>query len=148
MSCSHAVFIPSSADSVWATIRSFHDLSWAPNVVTSCEGDGEPTTVGATRVINGVFAETLTVFDDEGKTFSYRIDDGPGTPVASDLQTGEYIGTVRVIEINAGPEAADGACVVEWTSSYSTVDNAAVKTVCDGIYHALLNEMRNSCASA
>ena len=49
--------IAAPADRVWQTIRDFHDVSWAPNVVTSLDvvGDKAGDQKGAGRVLNGVF---------------------------------------------------------------------------------------------
>ena len=33
--------ISAPVEKVWDVIKSFHDLSWASNVITSCEKDGE-----------------------------------------------------------------------------------------------------------
>lgn len=130
--------INAPVDTVWQTIRDFHDLSWAPNVITGVDtvGDQPGDQVGAGRVLNGAFHETLQTLDDDGNTFSYSIDDGP-PPVSKD-DVSNYIGRVAV------EPAADGdGTRVEWTSSWENNDEAA-HDFCHGIYVALLNDMKRS----
>ncbi len=88
--------INASVDAVWAAIRNLHDLGWAPNVITSVDvvGDKAGHEVGAGRVLNGVFHETLQTFDDDAMTFSDSIDDGP-SPVSKE-QVSNYSGRVQV----------------------------------------------------
>lgn len=130
--------IAASAEQVWQTIRNFHDVSWAPNVVTSVDvvGDKSGEETGAVRILNGVFYETLLSLDDAGRTFSYSIDNGPG-PVAKE-EVSDYVGVVRVREESDG----DGA-IVEWSSSWQDNDEA-VGAFCTPIYQALLADMKNS----
>ena len=123
---------------VWSTLRDFHDMSWAPNVVTGVEivGDAAGDEPGAGRVLNGAFHETLREIDDEERTFSYSIDDGP-SPVSRD-DVKDYIGRVSV-------QAADGegSTFVEWSSSWELNDEPAYE-FCHGIYVALLSDLKNS----
>lgn len=128
--------INAPVDAVWAAIRNFHDLGWAPNVITSVDavGDKAGNEVGAGRVLNGVFHETLQTIDNDAMTFSYSIDDGP-SPVSKD-EVSNYIGRV-VVE-----PSGDGARV-EWTSSWEQNDEP-VHDFCHGIYVALLNDMKAS----
>ena len=128
--------INTPVDTVWNTIRNFHDMSWAPNVITSVDvvGDNAGTEPGAGRVLNGAFHETLQTMDEDAKTFSYSIDDGP-SPVSKD-DVSNYIGRVAV-------EAAGEGTRVEWTSSWERNDEAA-QDFCRGIYAALLNDMKAS----
>ena len=125
-------------EQVWDAIRNFHDLSWAPNVITNVESVGEKPgdEVGAIRVLNGVFHETLQSLDDEGKTFTYSIDDGP-PPVSKD-DVKNYVGRVNVRQADQG----DGT-VVEWSSAWEDNDEAAAE-FCRGIYVALLGDMKKS----
>jgi len=128
--------INAPVDKVWGAIRDFHDLSWAPNVVTSVDivGDIKGNEVGAGRILNGVFHETLRSIDEGARTFSYSIDDGP-SPVSKE-EVDNYIGCV-VVE-----PSGDGARV-EWTSSWEQNDEQA-HDFCHGIYVALLNDMKAS----
>lgn len=130
--------IEASPDKVWETIRDFHDLSWAPNVITSVDSVGEKSgdEVGASRVLNGVFQETLLTLEEETRTFTYSIDDGP-SPVSKD-DVKNYVGRVTVQQADEG----DGT-LVEWSSSWQD-NNEAASEFCHGIYVALLQDMKKS----
>jgi carbon monoxide dehydrogenase subunit G len=128
--------IAATSDKVWQTIRNFHDVSWAPNVVTSLDvvGDKAGDQKGAGRVLNGVFHETLRTLDDVSKTFTYSIDEGPGP--LSDGQMKNYVGRVVVEHIAGGTR-------VEWTSNWQENDEA-IREFCHPIYLALLDDMKAS----
>jgi len=128
--------INAPVDTVWNAIRNFHDMGWAPNVITSVDkvGGAAGTEPGAGRVLNGAFHETLQTMDEDAKTFSYSIDDGP-SPVSKD-DVSNYIGRVAVAAAGEGTR-------VEWTSSWEQNDEAA-RDFCQGIYAALLNDMKAS----
>ena len=128
--------IKAPADKVWKTIRDFHDLSWAPNVVKGVDvvGNKPGDKPGAGRVLNGAFHETLRTLDDTGKTFTYSIDDGP-SPVSKD-DVNNYVGRVLVEHLATGTR-------VEWSSSWQQND-AAAHDFCHAIYVALLNDMKQS----
>ena len=133
------VEIRAPIDAVWKAIRDFHDLSWAPNVVTSVDivGKKPGDKKGAGRVLNGVFHETLRTLDDMGKTFTYSIDDGP-SPVSRD-EVSNYVGRVLLEHMATGTR-------VEWSSTWKDNDEAA-REFCHGIYVALLNDMKQSLES-
>ena len=128
--------INAPVDTVWNAIRDFHDMGWAPNVITSVEkvGDAPGTEPGAGRVLNGVFHETLQTVDNDAKTFTYSIDDGP-TPISKD-EVSNYVGRVVV-------EAAGEGARVEWTSIWEKNDEAGHE-FCHPIYLALLGDMKAS----
>jgi len=130
--------IAAPSSQVWQAIRDFHDLGWAPNVISNLETVGEKpgNEVGAIRLLNGAFRETLLTLDDEGKTFTYSIDDGP-SPISKD-DVKNYVGQVTVK--HAGDE---NNTLVEWTSSWQGNDEAA-KEFCQPIYTALLQDMKQS----
>ena len=125
-------------DQVWKTVRDFHDLSWAPNVITNLEAVGEKLgdEVGAIRILNGVFRETLLTLDDEDRTFTYSIDDGP-SPVSKD-DVKNYVGRVTVRQAEQG----DGT-LVEWSSTWQDNDEPAYE-FCHAIYVAFLQDMKKS----
>lgn len=124
------------ADPVWATLRRFHDMSWAPNAVESCEarGDRGETQIGAQRVLNGAFVETLLALDDVDRTLRYSIDDGPDA-VASDNVT-DYVGTVQVWPVTEG-----NASFVVWQSTWES-SGGGVAVFCTPIYQTLLGELQ------
>lgn len=135
--CLNTTVIGAPADEVWRGIRDFHELGWAAGVVTKCDvvGDVKGETVGAKRVLNDAFHETLLSLDDGERTLTYAITDGPG-PVAKDAVK-NYIGKVRVCPVTDTNEA-----FVEWTSSYESADPGAVGELCNPIYQALLGAMK------
>ena len=133
-----SVVINAPVDKVWGALRNFHDLSWASGVVTSCTsvGDLKPDQVGARRILNNVFHETLVELNDLDRTFKYRIDDGP-SPVSTD-EVKDYIGIVHAI-----PITDDDTTFVEWSSSWDQND-AAVHDFCHGIYVAVLGALKKN----
>jgi hypothetical protein len=139
MPCYNSAIVPANADDVWAALRRFHDLGWARGVITQLDvvGDVPDGQVGARRLLNEAFHETLQSLDDAGRQFTYSIDDGPG-PVAADA-VANYIGRVRVAPVTV---ADSDATFVEWTSEYDSDDAAAVQDFCDPIYRALLSALK------
>lgn len=121
---------------VWTKFSDFHDLSWAPNVITGVEkvGDVAGSAIGAKRILNGVFHETLVDINNANYELKYSIDDGP-SPVAKD-EVKNYFGVIKL-------SATDDGTLVVWTSSWeATVDDAV--EFCQGIYVALLGELKQS----
>jgi hypothetical protein len=133
--CYQKIEIEAPINRVWDTIKDFHDLSWAPDVVVSVTkvGDKNGNEIGSRRVLNDVFHETLTVLDPHNFTFSYSIDDGPG-PVASN-SVSDYIGTVKLTPGDAG-------CIVEWSSAFVSENDNKVADFCNPIYMALLGSLK------
>ena len=129
--------IDAPVDTVWSAIRDFHDMHWAPNVITQLDvvGDHRGHQPGARRVLNGVFHETLHELSDETKSFSYSIDDAP-SPISRD-DVSNYVGRVTV---RAAPE---GGTLVEWTSQWERNDDKGYE-FCHPIYVALLTDMKQS----
>jgi len=127
--------VTAPVDEVWARLRNFHDMSWAPNVVTRCEavGDKGPDQIGAQRVLNEAFRETLLELDDPQRTLRYSIDEGP-SPVSSE-EVSNYRGLVRAL-----PSPDGRGTLVEWSSSWEADGDEAV-SFCGGIYNALLDEL-------
>ena len=135
--CYNIIEIEASIDKVWDTIHDFHDLSWAPDVIASVAkiGDKNGDEIGAGRILNDVFHETLTELDPGNFTFSYSIDDGPG-PVARDAVS-DYIGTVKLT-------ATDSGCIAEWSSVFQSQNANEVADFCNPIYVALLNSLKET----
>ena len=40
-SCNNNITVNASIDTVWQTLRNFHDMSWAPGVITSVQAVGD-----------------------------------------------------------------------------------------------------------
>lgn len=137
MGCYNSAVVNAKPGKVWDTLKDFHDLSWSKNVVENVEAVGEKsgTEPGAKRVLNGAFHETLLSVDDESKTFSYSIDDGPGA-VSKDNVSG-YVGSVTVY-----PVTDAGTSFVEWKSDWESEKEESVAELCNPIYHALLQDLK------
>lgn len=135
--CYNSAVINAPCEKVWNTIRNFHDFSWAPGVVTKAVAVGglKGDQIGAKRILNDAFHETLLALDDHERTLSYSIDDGPG-PVSKNAVR-NYIGRVRVF-----PITENNATFIEWQSSYDSADAAAVGEFCNPIYQALLKALK------
>jgi Polyketide cyclase / dehydrase and lipid transport len=140
MGCHNATILTASADTVWNALRDFHDLSWSSTVVEKVTpvGDATGTEIGAKRVLNDAFHETLRELDDEARYIRYSIDDGPG-PVAKDAVSG-YIGEVRVLPITV-PDTPE-QCVVVWTSHWES-ESGGVHELCNPIYRALMVDLQS-----
>lgn len=130
--------IDASMSEVWSKLNNFHDLSWAPNVVTNVEkvGSIDGGEVGAKRILNNAFHETLVEMDNSKYMLKYSIDDGP-SPVSKE-EVSNYYGFVKL-----SPSTNGKRTHVEWSSSWESNVEDAVE-FCHGIYVALLNELAES----
>ena len=137
MGCYNSIVINASADDVWNILKDFHDLSWSKNVVAKVDivGDKASNEIGAKRILNDAFHETLRSLDNEGKTFTYSIDDGPG-PVSKDAVVG-YIGEVTVFSVTA-----DNSSFVLWTSKWAS-EEGGVADFCNPVYHGFLQDLKS-----
>lgn len=142
MGCYNSCVVQGPVDQVWSALRNFHDMSWAPAVVEKLDRAGKAAAdqIGARRVLNGVFHETLLALNDVDRELKYSIDDGPG-PVAKD-QVASYVGIVRVFPVTDG-----NATFVEWSSSWQD-SKGGVKEFCDPIYMALLGSLQKHFAAS
>ena len=137
MGCYNTCVVNAPVEQVWAALRNFPDLSFAPKVVTSLEpvGDAAGDQLGAKRVLNGAFHETLQSLNDVDRVVKYSIDDGPEA-VSRDRVSG-YIGVVRVFAVTDG-----NGTFVEWSSTWQD-SQGGVKEFCDPIYKALLDSLKH-----
>ncbi len=135
--CYNSAVINAPIDQVWSGIKDFHNLDWAAGVVEKCDkvGDKSGDQLGAQRILNDAFHETLLSIDDLDHSFSYSIDDGPG-PVAADAVS-NFIAYVRLFTITE-----NNTTFIEWRAKYESADNAAVGELCNPIYQALLSAMQ------
>ena len=134
-SCYQSKIINTPIETVWKTIKCFHNLEWASSVVTSCEKVGtiKGSQVGAKRVLNEVFEETLVHLDENKYTFSYSIDEGV-TPVSS-KEVSLYIGTVTLTEVTKTNET-----LIEWKSSWKSKTKDAEK-FCHMLYVQMMEDL-------
>ncbi len=135
-----SIVVNGPVDKVWAALSDFHDMSWAPNVVTKLTivGDKKGDQAGARRLLNDVFHETLLGVSDVERTVRYSIDDGP-SPISKDDVKG-YVGMVRVSPVTEGDTT-----FLEWSSNWEAKGDGAVE-FCHGIYVALLNDLKKTFA--
>ena len=131
-----SIVVNAPIETVWDTVKDFHDFSWAAGVIESCDPVGEHSgqEVGAKRVLNGVFKETLVEFDANAHTIRYSIDDGPSPVSASDVSN--YFGTLQLRS-----SSLDGMTFVEWGSQWESNSEDAVE-FCHQIYSALLQTLK------
>jgi hypothetical protein len=122
---------------VWETVSNFHDMSWGEPIISTVEAVGEKsgTEVGAKRILNGAFQETLVSFEPEAYALSYSIDDGPG-PVAKDA-VANYLGSVRL-----SPVTDTDQTFIAWSSSFESTADEAVADFCNPIYAGLLQALK------
>lgn len=132
MGCYNSCVVNAPADRVWSALRNFHDVSWATGVVQNVDRVGAVAgdQIGARRVLNGVFHETLLALNDSDRELKYSIDDGPDA--VSKANVSGYVGRVRVM-----PVTDTNGTFVEWSSSWQD-SKGGVREFCDPIYKALL----------
>ncbi|WP_305907691.1 SRPBCC family protein [Methylomarinum sp. Ch1-1] len=138
--CYQSIVVDAPIEKVWDTIEDFHDMSWAESVIQSCEavGDQPGTAVGAKRVLNNVFHETLLECSHDDFRIRYSIDDGP-SPV-SPTEISNYVGQIQLKPVTLG-----GTTFVEWRSSWESASEEA-RDFCHQIYIALLKALAEEAA--
>lgn len=135
LQCYQSILVQAPIQQVWNTVRDFHDMSWASQVIQQCSavGDLSGTEAGAKRVLNGVFHETLLECNDAEYRIRYSIDDGP-SPV-SQAEVKNYVGQVQLRPVTLGDTT-----FVEWSSSWESASEEA-RDFCHQIYVALLKAL-------
>lgn len=135
--CYNKIEIDSPISKVWDTISDFHDMSWATGVITDVKkvGDKKGDEVGARRVLNDAFHETLTELNASTNTFSYSIDNGP-EPISSSSMS-NYVGVVKLTPLG-------NSTLVEWSSSFDSEKENEVADFCNPIYSALLSALKET----
>jgi hypothetical protein len=138
MGCLNSAVIPAPVDKVWAALRDFHNLDAFPNVVTKLDkvGEASGTQVGAKRVLNDAFHETLVGLDDKARVLRYSIDDGPEA-TSKDNVSG-YVGEVRVFPVTDSDQS-----FVQWSSSWDH-SGGGVAEFCTPIYQVLLGDLKST----
>ena len=130
------IVINAPINEVWNKFSDFHDLSFAPDVITDLEkvGSIDGHNAGAKRILNHAIYETLIEADSNKHMLKYSIDDGP-SPISKD-EVSNYIGTVKL-------STNTGGTLVEWDSTWDASEENAVE-FSHGIYVALLNGLSDS----
>lgn len=136
--CYNSTIVDDSIEEVWEMIKDFHKMSWGDKVITKVDIVGEisGTEIGAKRILNEVFHETLLSVDNKNFSFTYSIDDGPG-PVSKD-SVSNYVGKVSLY-----PVTDSGETFVEWISTYESDSDSAVGDFCNPIYAGLLSSLKS-----
>jgi hypothetical protein len=131
----NSIVVPAPIEQVWSRISDFHDFSWAPTLIASCEkvGSGGGSSVGAQRLLNGVFLDTLVAYSRIERRMMYSMDEGP-SPVSSREIQG-YVGDLRLL-----PVTATNATFAEWTGTWEGGGAAAVPYM-NGVYRSLLADL-------
>jgi hypothetical protein len=136
--CYNSTVVDASIERVWEMIKDFHKVSWGDKVITKVDivGGVPGTEVGAKRILNEAFHETLSSVDSKNFLFTYSIDDGPG-PVSKD-SVSNYVGKVSLF-----PITDSGKTFVEWISTYESDSDSAVGDFCNPIYAGLLSSLKS-----
>lgn len=134
---STAVTIGQPIDSVWEAVGDFHDLSWCPNVVSSCTrvGDASGKATGARRIVNDAFHERLRARSDYQHLIGYHVEQGP--PPVSSHEVAGFLVEMRLSPV--GDNATNVACNVLWAA-----ENDDAIAFCESTYAAMLRDLRNS----
>jgi hypothetical protein len=131
----NSIVVPAPIDQVWSRIKDFHDFSWAPSLIASCEqvGPGEGSCVGTRRLLNGVFLDTLITYSSIEHRLVYSMDEGP-SPVSSHEIQG-YVGDLHLL-----PVIATNTTFAEWTGTWEGGSASAVPYMND-VYRSLLADL-------
>eukprot|EP01006_Ploeotia_vitrea_P058546 TRINITY_DN69668_c0_g1_i1.p1 TRINITY_DN69668_c0_g1~~TRINITY_DN69668_c0_g1_i1.p1 ORF type:complete len:149 (+),score=90.65 TRINITY_DN69668_c0_g1_i1:52-498(+) len=133
-----AINVPAKLDDVWNRIKTWHKTQDVlPKLITSLEvlddkADGE---VGAHRMVNGTFDETLRSIEkgDKHASFSYTIDHAKGTPLDA--------GTVYVTV--AATATVDDETHLKISVRYTAAEGADDMT--NAVYSGMLAGYKESC---
>jgi hypothetical protein len=133
-----SIVIAAPADRVWPAVRNFHDVSWAPGVLTKCDvvGEHKGDQIGARRVLNDAFHETLVALDDVDRSMKYSLDDGPSPVSAQEVR--HFVARLHVLPITATDQS-----LLEISASWEE-DGDAVRSFASGIYEAILAAARDA----
>lgn len=131
----NSIIVDAPIATVWQRIADFHDFSWAPSVITTCKkvGDKGSTAVGAQRLLNDQFLDSLIAYSELDHRIMYSIDDAP-SPV-SPKEISNYVGDLHLL-----PLTSESRTFVEWTGSWEAATSAAVPFM-NEIYIALLQDL-------
>jgi len=133
--CYQSIIVSAPIEKVWDKVRNFHDMSWAGQVITQCDavGNVSATEIGAKRILNNAFHETLLECNDDEYRVLYSIDDGPSPVSAEEVKN--YIGQIQLKPVTLSNET-----FVEWGSTWESNSEEA-REFCHQIYVALLKAL-------
>ncbi|SEN68704.1 Polyketide cyclase / dehydrase and lipid transport [Nitrosospira multiformis] len=131
----NSIVVDGPIEQVWSRIRNFHDFSWAPSLIKSCEkvGEGGGYSVGARRLLNGEFLDTLIAYSEIERRMMYSMDEGP-SPVSSG-EICNYVGNLHLL-----PVTTDDTTFVEWSGSWESANTEAVEYM-NRVYRSLLADL-------
>ena len=131
----NSIIVGAPIEQVWSRIRDFHDFTWAPTLIASCEkvGDGNGCSVGARRLLNGIFLDTLIAYSAIDRRMMYSLDEGP-YPVSS-REIRNYVGDLHLL-----PVTADNTTFAEWSGTWESENTDAVEYM-NGVYRSLLSDL-------
>jgi hypothetical protein len=131
----NSIVVGAPIEVVWRRIADFHDFSWAPSVITKCEkiGDKGGTAVGAQRLLNGQFLDTLIAYSEIEHRMMYAIVHAP-SPI-SPQEISDYVGNLHLL-----PVTQEGKTFVEWSGSWNSKSTDAIAFM-NEIYVALLQAL-------
>jgi hypothetical protein len=131
----NSIIVAAPIEQVWSRICDFHDFSWAPTLIASCEkvGDGNGYSVGARRLLNGIFLDTLIAYSAIDRRITYSLDEGP-SPVSCE-EVRDYVGNLHLL-----PVTADNTTFVEWSGMWESENTDAVEYM-NRVYRSLLGDL-------
>lgn len=131
----NSIVIDAPLATVWNRIADFHDFSWAPSVISTCEKVGPlgSTAVGARRLLNARFLDTLIAYSALEHRIVYSIDDGP-SPI-SPAEIRNYVGSLHLL-----PITSTNKTFAEWSGEWESKSTEAVPYM-NEIYVALLRDL-------
>jgi hypothetical protein len=131
----NSIIVPAPIEQVWSRIRDFHDFSWAPSLIGLCEKVGESNgyCVGARRLLNGVFLDTLIAYNQIEKRIMSSMDEGPSPVSAREIY--DYVGNLHLL-----PVTADNTTFAEWSASWESINTDAVEYM-NLVYRSLLSDL-------
>ena len=139
MECYNSIVINAPAFQIWDELKDFYNFTWSKNVIVKIDrvGNKSGLHVGAQRILNDTFHETLLSIEEEKKRFTYSIDDGPSAVSKNNIVG--YVGKVRVYSISENDTS-----FVLWTSKwdYARKGGRNVQELCNPIYRALLSDLK------
>ena len=127
-----------SADTLWAAIRDFGDVSWLPgNPIFSSEGEGP----GMIRTIDAqpipTVREQLDAIDDAERMIHYRVIQGLPMPVSG------YSASMQVVDAGAGHSRLRWSCRFE----PDDVSEEEAQSRVAGMYRSVLRVMKENLES-
>ena len=131
----NSIVVDAPIEVVWNRIKDFHDFSWAPTLVKKTENVGTKngTTIGAKRLLNGQFLDTMIAYNPADYRINYSIDSGP-SPI-SNKEISNYVGDLHLL-----PITSEGKTYVEWTGSWVSDSTEAIPYM-NSIYVSLLKDL-------